>query len=345
MVVSLGLIAERAKSSTKTVANVLNPKYRHLYSPATVARILAVAEELGYQPNTSARSLVNRRFGSVGLLLSTSSETSNLPPGLLSGIEEALTLAGLSLTVAQVQDERLRDPTRLPRILTELMVDGLLIDYNSAIPEVLREQIGAASRPAVWLNSDLPTDCVRPDDERAGRELATALAKAGHRQVVWIDEAYHHPGTLRHYSKIDRRRGFLAGCNQAGVMVIEIDDQPLNPSLLQRLRAVISNPQRPTAVVAYGMEYRELIDATARAGLELGRDLIACCFASQGTEFYGSFAVQAVLIPEKECGARAVARLLERMSGTLASGWKSELIACEIPASEKMTLPQLASPH
>jgi len=340
MAVSLGLIAERAKSSTKTVANVLNPKYRHLYSPTTVARILAIAEELGYLPNTSARSLVNRRFGSVGLLLSTSSQTSYLPPGLLSGIEEALTHAGLSLTVAQVQDERLRDPTRLPRVLTELMVDGLLVDYHSAIPEVLREQISAATRPAVWLNSDLPTDCVRPDDERAGCDLAIALAKAGHRHVAWLDEAYYHAGALRHYSKVDRRRGFLSGCKKTRVRVTEIDDQLANPSFLQHIRAVIASPQRPTAVVAYGMEYREIIDATACAHLALGRDVIACTFASQGTAFYGSFPVRAVQIPEKECGARAVARLLERMSGTLASGWKSELIACEIPALEQLVLVQ-----
>ncbi len=340
MAVPLAQIAERAKSSTKTVANVLNPKYRHLYSPVTVARILAVAEELGYQPNASARSLVNRRFGAVGLLLSTSAQSSNLPPGLLSGIEEALTAAGLTLTVAQVQDERLRDPTRLPRLLTELMVDGLLVDYHSAIPAVLREQIAAAGRPAVWLNCDLPTDCIRPDDERAGRELAIALADAGHRRVVWIDEAYHKAGALRHYSKVARRQGFIAGCRRARLELAELDDQPGAPDLLSRLRTLIASPQRPTALVAYGMEYREVIDATARAGLTLGRDLIACCFSSQGESFYGSFPIIPVILPEAQCGSQAVARLLERMAGTRAAGWPTEVVACDIPSARQLRCPQ-----
>jgi LacI family transcriptional regulator len=213
----------------------------------------------------------------------------------------------------------------------------LLVDYHSAIPDVLLQHISTAGRPAVWLNADLPTDTVRPDDFSAGRDLALALAAAGHRHVAWLDESYHHPVALQHYSKIARREGFSSACRSARLRLKEIDDSPGSTPLLQRLRELIASPDRPSAIVAYGMEYREVIDACARAGLELGRDLVSCCFASEGTTFYGAFPIQAVVLPEKACGALAVTRLLERMSGTRAAGWATETVPCTIPGHDSLS--------
>ena len=308
MAVPLATIATAAKVSPKTVANVLNPKYRHLYSPQTVQRILTLAADLGYQPNGSARSLVSRRFAAIGLLLSTSTQLSNLPLPLLHGIEEALHAADLHLMVAALPDERLRDPSTLPKVLRELLVDGLLVDYNTAVPEVLARQVDSAERPAVWLNAPLVQDCVRPDDFSAARDLTIALLASGHRRLAYLDEVFHRISGQRHYSKDHRLAGFRAACPDGLVL---LDDQP--SALHERLRTLMRRPDRPTAVVCYGGETLYVIEAAARAGLELPRDLLISGFVGHGLADPGPYGIAYAEVPEYAIGREAVALLRRRL--------------------------------
>ncbi len=307
--VQLMSIAAQAKVSPKTVANVLNPTYRHLYSAATVERILTIASQLGYQPNAAARSLVSRRFSAIGLLLATSSQLSNLPLPLLHGIEESLHAANLHLMVAALPDERLRDPATLPKVLRELLVDGLLIDYNTAIPEVLAQHVDRPSCPAVWLNAPLPRDCVRPDDFAAARDLTAALLIAGHRRIVYVDEIFYRLTGQRHYSKDHRLAGFRAACPTGSVL---LDDHPT--ALHVRLRDLLRRRDRPTAVVCYGGETVYVIEAAARAGLDLPGDLQICGFTGDGEANPGPYQLSLAQVPEKAVGRAAVALLLRRLA-------------------------------
>jgi DNA-binding LacI/PurR family transcriptional regulator len=58
-------VAEVAGVSFKTVSNVIHD-YPHV-TEATRTRVLAAIEQLGYQPNRSARSLRSGRTGAIGL--------------------------------------------------------------------------------------------------------------------------------------------------------------------------------------------------------------------------------------------------------------------------------------
>ena len=63
----LAEVAERAGVSLTTVSRVLNN--RGYLSAATRSRVMAAIDEVGYQPNEVARSLLTRRTGTVGLIL------------------------------------------------------------------------------------------------------------------------------------------------------------------------------------------------------------------------------------------------------------------------------------
>ena len=60
-------IAKKAKVSIKTVSRVINDE--PMVSENTRAKVKAVIEELGYQPNLIARSLKKRRSNTVGIIL------------------------------------------------------------------------------------------------------------------------------------------------------------------------------------------------------------------------------------------------------------------------------------
>ena len=61
-------VARQAKVSPGTVSNVLTGK--RPVSLATRQRILQAIEELGYQPNLLARSLVNQRSDTLAVVIS-----------------------------------------------------------------------------------------------------------------------------------------------------------------------------------------------------------------------------------------------------------------------------------
>lgn len=67
MAVTMQDVARRAGVSAKTVSNVVND-YPYI-RPETRERVLAAIDELGYQMNTSARSLRTGRSGIIGLAL------------------------------------------------------------------------------------------------------------------------------------------------------------------------------------------------------------------------------------------------------------------------------------
>ena len=65
--VSIKEIAAKAGVSFQTASKVLNGGNVRV-SGETAARIMAVAEQLGYRPNTVARSLVQRTTATIGLI-------------------------------------------------------------------------------------------------------------------------------------------------------------------------------------------------------------------------------------------------------------------------------------
>ncbi|MCS6950831.1 MAG: LacI family transcriptional regulator [bacterium] len=70
MSVTIKQIAQRVGVSPATVSRVLSGRGAHLISESTRQRVWQAAEELGYQPNLAARSLVTGRTGVVALWMS-----------------------------------------------------------------------------------------------------------------------------------------------------------------------------------------------------------------------------------------------------------------------------------
>jgi DNA-binding LacI/PurR family transcriptional regulator len=71
-VVGIKEVAERAGVSVTTVSHALNGKGR--ISPQTRQRVNDVAEQLGYQPNATARNLAGSRRGLIGLAVAQTGE-------------------------------------------------------------------------------------------------------------------------------------------------------------------------------------------------------------------------------------------------------------------------------
>lgn len=144
--VTLKDVAARAGVGAMSVSAVLNGGGRgtRYVSDEARQRIEDAARELGYRRNGSAANIRNGRFGAVALLLSTEEIRSYVTSSLLAAIHDELAARDTHLVVTRIPDKDLIDSAFVPKILRELMVDGLIINYIERIPahliQMVREQ-------------------------------------------------------------------------------------------------------------------------------------------------------------------------------------------------------------
>ncbi len=312
MAITLGDVAAATGMSLPAVSQILN--HKGSYRPETRERVTAAARRLGYQPNANARAMVSRNFGCYALVLSSRPSTSLLPYGLAEAIDEAMSRRGLHLVLARLPDEQLTDPGYIPKILSHVMADGLIMNYNAGIPAAMIELIGAHRVPTVWLNSLQATDAIRPDDRAAGASAAGLLFACGRStpgRLAWVDLNHGAAEAGMHYSTVDRREGFGEAARAAGRSVRHVGSDGGVPfaERLALLRAVLRGADRPQDIATYGAHDAEVVCAAALAeGLELGRDLRLVTIADRVYSFAGR-PIDTLRIDGAAIGRHAVERL------------------------------------
>lgn len=186
--VTIKEIAQRAGVSKGAVSYALNG--RPGVSEATRARVLAVAAELDWRPNSAARMLSGDRTKTFGLVLTRRPETLGNEPffmQLVAGLEGVLAPRGHGLLLQLAHDLDVEKAT-LRTWAAERRVDAVVVvDLRVEDPRVpLLQELGL---PAVVvgdpsLAGGLP--CVWTDDAAAVEEAVTYLAALGHRRLARV---------------------------------------------------------------------------------------------------------------------------------------------------------------
>ena len=276
-------IAERARVSQVTVSNVLNVRNKEKWPAAAkrAARIRRIAEELGYRPSAAARSMRRRGSRQIAAVLFNCRE--NL--GYNRGVFEMLAGANLRLedevyllTLVRLADLA-RDPALRSRGFREDLFEGAMAfglpDEAAPIVPCIQETFPSC----IWVDGLVwePRNCVRRDEEAAGRMAAKALMRGGSTQLLWPA----NPGA-NHYSYRLR----LAGAREAaGGCLEEVDPRLLwQPSRRGRSSSPLQAAQRGVGVIAHDMLCAQLIAHPAGShGLIPGRDFaLVCCESTAG---------------------------------------------------------------
>lgn len=304
-------VARACGVSQPTVSRILgNGPLAERYSLDTRKRVLATAQRMGYRLNIAARNTRTGRFDAVGLMLSTHHSRSILPGAMLGAISDALAARGQRLSIDKLPDDKLVDENEVPGLLRGWSVDGLLINYNTDIPENLIRLIDAYGVPSVWLNSKQAHDCVYPDDEQAGRIATEHLLELGHRRIAFV-----HYGGWSHYSAPARRDGYAQAMRAAGLEPQLVSGPEMSASDRRRTAAQwLRQPDRPTAAVVYGEATLWPLNLAAQIDLRLSvpGDLSLISF-SHTTLAHADIQVSTVRLPNESLARRAVDLLLERI--------------------------------
>ena len=105
MSVTLADIAEKTNLSKMTVSHIL--RGAGTVRPETRKRVLEMASQLGYHPNSAARAMRKGRFDTVGLLFRSSTYDIDLPPRVISGIAETLEGNGFKMILVKTSNDLL----------------------------------------------------------------------------------------------------------------------------------------------------------------------------------------------------------------------------------------------
>ena len=240
-------IAKRAGVSKGAVSYALNG--RPGVSDETRARIVRIAEELGWYPNRAARALSAARAHACGLVLARPAQTLALEPfymEFIAGVESELSSHSVALTLQLVRDVQ-EEIEVYRRWWGERRVDGvLMVDLRHDDPRVT--EITRLGLPAVVVGGPVENGAIPGvfhDEATPVADVVRYLAALGHERIGRVAGV----STFVHTSK--RTDAFLAAAAERGVTptVIETDYSP--ESSARATRRLLSEPEatRPTAIV------------------------------------------------------------------------------------------------
>jgi len=244
--VTISDIAERAGVSIGAVSFALNG--RKGVSESTRARVLAVADELGWAPASAARSLAEARTETIGLVLARDPRNLGVESFYMrffAGVELVLGERGYGLLLQIVPgvDEELatirkwRNARRIDGLLlVDLRVGDPRVDLALESPSLPTVVVGHASVARGLMS-------VGTDDDLAARTAVRHLVALGHRRIARVSgpEAQAHTvirdAALR--DELDRVGGEAT--------VLRTDFTP--EAGAAATRRALAAAERPTAIV------------------------------------------------------------------------------------------------
>lgn len=216
-------------------------------SEETRARILRIAQDIGWQPNSAARALSDGRAGAFGLVVDRPARMLGVEPWfmqLISGIQAELSAAATSLLFT-VAEDRHAEIELYRAWWAQRRVDGvILVDLRDDDPRV--PELVALGLPTVVIGAAAgagPLVSVYFDDAEATRTVVRYLAELGHRRVAHVTGL---PGLL--HTRI-RDEQFRASASAAGLECVSVRGDYTGERGAQATTELLSTERPPTAIL------------------------------------------------------------------------------------------------
>lgn len=301
---SLNDVAERAGVSTATVSRALRGLPR--VSEQTRARIVAIADELGYVISPSASRLASGHTHAVGVVVPSIDRW--FFGQVIIGLERELRTQGYDLLLYNLGGDTGRD-----RFFAEMpvrrRVDALLV-LSLPLTDAEVARLRALHVPVGLVGASVESfSCVRIDDVAGAMMAVRHLVNLGHRDIALISGGTDVP--MHFTTPLDRRRGYLQVLAEAGIEydpALEAAGDFTMAGGEQAMSQLLGGSRRPTAVFALSDEMAfGAMRALRRSGLRVPDDVSVVGFDDH--DMADLLDLTTVAQPVVEQGV-AVARLL-----------------------------------
>jgi DNA-binding LacI/PurR family transcriptional regulator len=306
--VTLRMVAAHAGVSKSVVSRVLQGA-PHV-SEKRRKRVEEAIRELGYRPNSTARSLAKRRTNAIGVLVNDLSQPWFVD--FLEGLNTTLHTHGLHAFIGDGRLDREADE-RLLRAFMEMRVDGLVLAGSMPVSDTIREAIQWLPTVVAGIR-DIHQDGVDvvAEDDWLGAQLALDhLYDLGHRHI------HHIAGQLGRVFEL-RRDSYLSWMEKHGladralVVTCDTTDEGGFNAGLRLLDVPVS--ERPTAVfVASDLACVGTLSAAWDLGLGVPDDVSLISFDNSVLARMRHTSLTSVDARARQVGERAAEFLAERI--------------------------------
>jgi LacI family transcriptional regulator len=339
--ITIKQVAKMAGVSTQTVSRVIND--RPDVAPETRERVQQVIEELKYQPSALARSLIQQRSYTLGIV------TAGLkyigPSRTLNGITNKAEELGYALLLEELLQFDTEDIKPLLQNLLARHVDGIVW----AVPEVgnnrrwVEEILNDVPVPVVFLTmqprSGVSTVSV---DNYAGGVMATRhLLDQGRRQIG------HISGPLDWWEARQRKQAWQDTLEKASIGVVEghwaaEGNWSSSSGEVAFTQLLKSYPEMDAVFVGNDQMALSVLQIANRRGLRVPHDLAVIGFDNIAESAYFWPALTTINQNQHEVGCRAVQELVSQIE----AGHRNEkvepqnvLLSCELVVRDSSVVP------
>jgi LacI family transcriptional regulator len=303
-------VAKRAAVAPTTVSRVVNNS--GYVSKETRKRVEAAIAELGYVPNTLARSLRFKKTNTLALVLPDI--TNPFWTTVARGVEDAASDRGFNVILCNTDESESKQAKYLT-VLLQKQIDGIVLAPARSTAEPV-ESIQKQGVPVVVLDRRVPctqVDTVRGDSVRGAYRLVRLLLTLGHRRIAILT------GPQGVSTAVDRVAGYRQALVETGLdtdVELVYYGEFTQASGYEMTQHVLTATPRPTALfaannfIAIG-SLRALRDA----GLQMPEDMALVSFDDLPQAFVIDPFLTVAAQPAYEMGHKATELLLARLSG------------------------------
>lgn len=305
MNVTIKDIARLAQVSHTTVSRALNDS--PLINTETKEKIKQLAQELGYTPNFSAKSLVMDRSYNIGLFFST------LQTGTSAGFFYE-TVRGVNSVVREGYNLVVRgiDDYDHYRAIHRKSFDGVIVMSQSPKDEPFLAHLGTSGIPHIVLNrkvEGLNGVNILSDDAQGSYKAVEHMILQGHRRIAIIE------GPEIFQSTFERRAGYLKALEAYGIPLdsrYQIQGNYDLKSGYATMRKLLKLNPRPTAVFCMNDDMAVgAIKAVVESRLEVPKDISVAGFDDSMFSAFLSPALTTVKRPIEEISRIGASMLLD----------------------------------
>jgi len=336
--VRLSQIARKAGVSTATVSLVLNRRHNIAIAEETRRRVFGVAETLGYQRASLARSIVKPlrhiaiAVGDPQIAHETFTAT------IFEGVQRRLReddyhalfhlIDSPAVNTANANIVMLGATDKIIEASKSRLIDGLLLDKQFFLDKAVLK-LARANVPLVMVNGGQmndhrgqPVPSVTIDDFKAARLATAHLIELRHRRIALVGRPYRHgPRAYESSPVLEFQRGYCEALANAGIT--ELPDYQVEADMLDRdatwraVERVMSLRDRPPALICGDDQIAAMaINVIRRMGLRVPHDVsVMGCGNLAVVERLIDPGLSTVALPLAENGRRAASMLIDLIEG------------------------------
>jgi len=255
--VTLKILAQQIGLTPATISKALRDSSD--ISKATITKVKALADELGYQPNFMARTLVNKRSNIIGVIVPVLSES--FFGFMVHAINETARKNGYETIILMNNEDHEIEKKNL-EFLSMLQVDGICIDSVPGSRNLrLKKKMIERGVPFVSMDrkcDGIETDTVSTDDIKASYSMVKHFINNAKKNIAFV-------GAIESLSVArERYKGYKKALKDFNIkydknLVVSIKVEIDQILLQEQIKALLKSKKKIDAIVCAGGQIAYLV--------------------------------------------------------------------------------------